>query len=809
MWKNLFTLVGYIRVSSRIFDTVSLVMKGVVVVESPAKAKAIGLYLGKSYKVIASYGHVRDLMAKDGAVDVGSGYKMQWAFSERGRKQVNEIAAAMKLSDTLYLATDPDREGEAISWHILEALKEKKQLADKNIKRVVFHEITKTAVKNAFETPKDLDQNLVDAYLARRALDYLVGFSISPVLWRKMPGAKSAGRVQSVALRLVVERELEIQKFTSEEYWSIHADFDSPNGVIPSTLAVYGGKKLDKMDIKNAETAAAIKNELSDKQYSVSSVEKKTVRRSPYAPFTTSTLQQDSVRKLGFGAKKTMQIAQKLYEGVSIDGAIHGLITYMRTDSTALSTDAVSEARAFIKATYGDKYLPDSPKVYKTKTKNAQEAHEAIRPTSFSRTPDSIRSLLSTDESALYELIWKRAMASQMENALIDQVSVDIASDDGKSVFKATGSTVAFDGFLKLYVESVDDDSESQDTKNRRLPIVNEGDNLLPNKITDLQHFTQPPPRFNEASLVKKLEELGIGRPSTYATIINVLQERKYATIQKRTFVPDSIGFLVISFLRNFFTRYVEYGFTAGLEEELDDISNGKLAWRGVLNKFWVDFDKHISYARELTITKVIQLVENDIGNYVFKDIDGRVCPLCKDGKVNLKLGRFGAFLGCSNYPNCKYTKRLGEGNIPHDDQQSQWTKLNVKIGEDPGLGNDTIFLKKGPFGYYLEWATTKDVTGKKPKRAPVPKFVNDPTELTIDDAITIGHLPKTLGRHPKTKKEIQLAMGRFGPYLKVDSKSFKLEKSINTIRVTLKEAINIVNNHQEGGYELSYQGEK
>jgi DNA topoisomerase-1 len=469
----------------------------------------------------------------------------------------------------------------------------------------------------------------------------------------------------------------------------------------------------------------------------------------------------------------------------------------MRTDSTALSTDAVSEARAFINDTYGDKYLPDSPKVYKTKTKNAQEAHEAIRPTSFTRTPDSIRYLLSTDESALYELIWKRAMASQMENALIDQVSVDISSDDGKSVFRATGSSVAFDGFLRLYVESVDDDSESQDAKHRKLPVVTEGDGMVPSKITDLQHFTQPPPRFNEASLVKKLEELGIGRPSTYATIMNVLQERKYATLQKRTFVPDSIGFLVTSFLRNFFTRYVEYGFTAGLEEELDDISNGKLAWRSVLDKFWEEFDRHISQAKELTITNVIQLVENDISDYVFKDVEGgRVCPLCKAGKVNLKLGRFGAFLGCSNYPDCKYTQKLGEGSTLSGDQQSQNHKLNVKIGEDISLGNDTVSLKKGPFGYYLEWAITKDATGKKPKRAPVPKFVADPAELTIDDAMTLGHLPKVLGKHPKTKSEIQLVIGKFGPYLKVDSKSFKLEKNINAIRLTLKEAISIIDNH-------------
>lgn len=773
-------------------------LKGIVVVESPAKAKAIGLYLGSEYKVVASYGHIRDLVSKDGAVDVSSGYKMLWEYNDRGKKQIKEIDAALKLADTLYLATDPDREGEAISWHIIEALKEKKRLANKDVKRVVFHEITKTAVKHAFETPKALNQNLVDAYLARRALDYLVGFSISPVLWRKMPGARSAGRVQSVALRLIVERELEIQRFKSEEYWSIHADFSAHKGEVQATLIFYDGKKLEKMDIKDAKMAAEIKAKLATLQYSITSIEKKTVRRSPYAPFTTSTLQQDASRKLGFSAKKTMQVAQKLYEGISIDGAVHGLITYMRTDSTVLSADAVSGARDFIAASYGKRYLPDSPRVYKTKTKNAQEAHEAIRPTSFSRHPDTVRSSLSADEAALYELVWKRALASQMENALIDQVSVDISSDDGKSAFRATGSSIAFDGFLRVYTEATDDDSGGGNvsSKHKDLPPLNEGEDLPLKNIADVQHFTQPPPRFNEASLVKKLEELGIGRPSTYASIINVLQERKYVTLQKRIFTPDGIGFLVTSFLRNFFSKYVEYEFTANMEEELDDISNGKLIWRGVLDRFWEKFDVQIARAKELTITHVINSVEEDISEYVFKDVvESRECPLCSVGRINLKLGKFGAFLGCSNYPECKYTKRLGGSGEGQQDTGPENPKLEVQIGQDPSLNNDVISLKHGPFGYYLEWKTTKDSTGKKPKRASVPKFVNDPTELTIDDAVTLGQMPKTLGTYQKA--DIQLILGKFGPYLKMGSKTFKLEKSIKSIRLTLKEAIKIIEGAQ------------
>ena len=771
-------------------------LKGVVVVESPAKAKTLGAYLGNDYKVIASYGHIRDLVSKNGSVDPNDHYKMIWEFNDRGKKQVKEIADSLKLSDNLFLATDPDREGEAISWHILEALKDKKLLEKVKIQRVVFHEITKSAIKHAFEEPKDLDQNLVEAYLARRVLDYLVGFSLSPILWRKMPGAKSAGRVQSVALRLIVERELEIQAFNSEEYWSIHSNFQAEQGAFASNLTHLDGEKLEKLDIKNEESANKIKDRLEKETYFVDKVEKKSVKRNPYAPFTTSTLQQDAVRKLGFSSKKTMQIAQKLYEGISIDGTMSGLITYMRTDSTNLSNEAIEGSRAFIENEYGKKYLPKSPRIYKTKSKNAQEAHEAIRPTVFTRSPSEIRSYLSDDEFGLYELIWKRTVASQMESAVIDQVSVDIISHSGIAQFKANGSTVSFDGFLKLYVESKDNEDEEE--KSKKLPILNEKENLSILDITGAQHFTQPPPRFNEASLVKKLEDLGIGRPSTYASIINVLQERKYVTLQKRTFVPESIGYLAVSFLRNFFKKYVQYEFTANLEEELDDIAQGALVWEKVLDKFWEEFNANIDSAKELSITEVIDAVENDINDYVFKDLEdkNRECPLCHSGKVNLKLGRYGAFLGCSKYPDCKYTKRLGANGPAGEFDQASASSNKVEIGNDSRNNEDKVFLKKGPFGYYFEWEKTKDPKdekNKKPKRLSIPKFIAEPSELSLENAIFLDSLPLVLGNYPKTNEEIQLILGRFGPYLKMGKDSYKLEKDKSFLEVNLEKAIDII----------------
>ena len=768
--------------------------KGIVVVESPAKAKTLGNYLGNAYKVIASYGHIRDLVSKNGSVDPDNHYKMLWEFNARGKKQIKEISDAIKQADNVFLATDPDREGEAISWHILETLNTKKLLKDKTVKRLVFHEITKSAVQRAFENPKDLDKYLVEAYLARRVLDYLVGFTLSPVLWRKMPGAKSAGRVQSVALRLIVERELEIQNFKPEEYWSIHADFDATQGSFNANLTYYNGKKIEKLDIKNEEQALALKNDLEQKKYHIKSIEKKAVKRSPYAPFTTSTLQQDAVRKLGFSAKKTMQIAQKLYEGISIDGNMSGLITYMRTDSTNLSQEALSEARDYINSNFGAQYLPNAPKIYKTKSKNAQEAHEAIRPTSFNRAPHAIRQYLSADEFNLYDLIWKRALSSQMENAIINQVSVEISSSDECAQFKSTGSTVSFDGFLKVYVASTDNDNSDEDGKSNKLPELHEGEQLNVLNILTNQHFTQPPARFNEASLVKKLEELGIGRPSTYATIINVLQVRKYVTLQKRTFMPESIGFLVVSFLRNFFSKYVEYDFTADLEEELDEISNGRLNWEKVLDKFWIEFKANVDKAQKLTITEVIDTVEKDINDYIFQDFDGnRACPACASGKLNLKLGKFGAFLGCSNYPDCKYIKPIGH-DAPADEGARIPTK--IELGKDARYNNDTVFLKKGPYGYYIEWENTKDPQGdkgKKPKRRSIPKYISEPSELNIDDAIMLDSLPIILGKYPKTKKNIELILGRFGPYLKMGDKSFKLEKDASFLKLDIENAIKII----------------
>ena len=768
--------------------------KGIVVVESPAKAKTLGNYLGKTYKVIASYGHIRDLVSKNGSVDPDNHYKMLWEFNTRGKKQIKEISDAIKQSDNVFLATDPDREGEAISWHILETLNAKKKLKGKNVKRVVFHEITKSAVQRAFENPKDLDNDLVAAYLARRVLDYLVGFTLSPVLWRKMPGARSAGRVQSVALRLIVERELEIQRFKPEEYWSIHADFDAEKGSFNSNLTYYDGKKIEKLDIKNEGQAREIKNALEQKKYYVKKIDTKTIKRSPYAPFTTSTLQQDAVRKLGFSAKKTMQIAQKLYEGISIDGNMNGLITYMRTDSTNLSQEALSEARDYIGTNFGTKYLPKSPKVYKTKLKNAQEAHEAIRPTSFNRAPTAIRQYLSNDEFALYDLIWKRALSSQMENAIINQMSVEISSNDETAQFKSTGSTVGFDGFLKVYVESNDNDSAEEDKKSTKLPELKEGEKLILLNVMTNQHFTQPPARFNEASLVKKLEELGIGRPSTYATIINVLQVRKYVSLQKRTFIPESIGFLVVSFLKKFFSKYVEYDFTADLEEELDEISNGKLNWEKVLDKFWADFKANVEETQRLTITEVIEAVEKDINDYLFKDLDGnRNCPVCTSGKLNLKLGKFGAFLGCSNYPDCKYIKPIG-----HEASMDEVAKIPTKIelGKDARYNGDSVLLKKGPYGYYLEWENTKDPQddkGKKPKRRSIPKYIVEPSELTIEDAIRLDSLPIILGKYSKQKKDIELVLGRFGPYLKMGDKTFKLEKDASFLKLDINTAIKII----------------
>ena len=758
-------------------------LDNLVIVESPAKAKTLSIFLGADYKVIASYGHVRDLVSKSGSVDPNDHFKMIWAISERGKKQIHTIQDTLKKVKNLYLATDPDREGEAISWHILEILKQNNLLNNKTIKRVVFHEITKAAVSEAFNNPRELDSNLVRAYLARRILDYLVGFSLSPVLWRKMPGAKSAGRVQSVALRLIVERELEIKSFKSEEYWSLHNKFNSKNGEFISNVIHIDGKKLDKLGIRSEEEAESIRKDLEIQEYVIENISKKSVSKNSYAPFTTSTLQQDASHKLGFSTKYTMQLAQKLYEGITMDGNTTGLITYMRTDSTNLSEEAINSSRKYIEENLGKDYLPTSPKVYKTKTKNAQEAHEAIRPTSCTRTPESIQDFLQPDEFKLYELIWKRTIASQMSNAKFNQVSINIKSKDDKYKLKSTGSTLVFDGFLKVY-----DDSSNDKLNVEKLPPLKESDSIDLNEANKAQHFTQPPARFTEASLVKKLEELGIGRPSTYATIINVIQERKYVILQKKTFIPENIGIFTVSFLKNFFEKYVEYKFTADMEEELDDISNGKINWEVVLNNFWEKFNNNIVSMNDISVSNVIDTLEKDIHEYIFKNVKNNgQCPECGIGKMGLKLSKYGAFLGCSNYPDCKYIMPIGDNNTVNSIME------NNKIVALDTKTNDNILFKTGRYGAYLEWEHTIDKAKNKPKRLSIPKFINDPDELTQEDILTLINLPKILGKNPIDNNDVVLYLGRFGPYLSCGNKTYRLGKSIESLRMDLDKAMIVI----------------
>ncbi|HEY3587316.1 MAG TPA: type I DNA topoisomerase, partial [Myxococcaceae bacterium] len=643
----------------------------VVIVESPAKAKTINKYLGKDFTVLASYGHVRDLPAKDGSVRPEDGFSMSWEIADRADKRLKEIAQAVKGADHLYLATDPDREGEAISWHVREVLRQRKALAGVDVKRVVFNEVTKAAVQDAFRHPREINKELVDAYLARRALDYLVGFTLSPVLWRKLPGSRSAGRVQSVALRLICEREAEIEVFKPREFWSVEVEFRTSDGQsFTARLTHLDGKRLDKFDLDSEEKAkAAVAAILAEPGFTVASVEKKQVRRHPPAPFTTSTLQQEASRKLGFGAQRTMRTAQRLYEGVDVGGETVGLITYMRTDGVTLSGEAITAARKLIEQSYGPQYRPESPRVYKSTAKNAQEAHEAIRPTDLFRRPEQVVRHLHPDERGLYDLIWKRAVASQMESALLDQVAVDIAGPSNRTVLRATGSTIVFDGFLTLYHEDRDD--EEEDEENRRLPPLAEHAALGRGEVTPAQHFTQPPPRYSEASLVKKLEELGIGRPSTYASIIQVLQDRNYVRLDKKRFLPEDRGRLVTAFLSEFFKRYVEYDFTADLENQLDDVSGGRVAWKKVLEDFWRDFSAAVAGTKDLSITQVLEALDEDLGPHFFPATadgrDPRLCPGCNVGRLNLRLGKFGAFIGCSNYPECRYTRPLtlenGDGN--------------------------------------------------------------------------------------------------------------------------------------------------
>ena len=766
----------------------------VVVVESPAKAKTINKYLGSGYKVLASYGHVRDLPPKDGSVRPDENFAMSWSTAERGEAHMRDIAKALKDADGLILATDPDREGEAISWHVLELLRERGAIKGKKVHRVVFHEITKNAILEAMKHPRDLDQPLIDAYMARRALDYLVGFTLSPGLWRKLPGSRSAGRVQSVALRLISEREGEIEVFIPREYWSVDVELAKADGAtFMARLTEVDGKKLDKFGLVDEAAAKAAVERLNRGAFSVRKIEKRQSRRNPYPPFTTSTLQQEASRKLGLSAMNTMRIAQRLYEGVDVDGETVGLITYMRTDSVTLSGEAVGSARRLIESEYGKNYLPDTPRTYKSSAKNAQEAHEAIRPTDMFRKPSAFREL-KEEERRVYELIWKRTLASQMESAVLDQVAVDIKGDG--TGLRATGSVIAFDGFLKLYQESFDEEAEKADPtaedSERRLPPLNEGENLDRRKVAPEQHFTQPPPRYSEASLVKRLEELGIGRPSTYASIISVLQERKYVRIEKRRFYPEDRGRIVTTFLENFFERYVQYNFTAKLEDLLDDISEGKVDWRQVLTDFWGDFSKAIAGTKDLTITQVIDALDESLGPHFFPDkgdgSNARLCPGCGTGRLGLKLGKFGAFIGCSNYPECRYTTRLAVDNGSPESQAA--AAGPVPLGIDPGTGLP-VTLRKGPYGLYVQLGEVAEGQ-EKPKRTGLPKGWSV-SELDLDKAVKLLSLPREVGLNPDTGLPIKAGIGRFGPYLQHERIYASIPADEDVLSIGLNRAVDLI----------------
>ncbi|MCP5361162.1 MAG: type I DNA topoisomerase [Hyphomicrobiales bacterium] len=761
-----------------------------VIVESPAKCRTLHKYLGKDYQVLASYGHIRDLPSKDGSVRPDEDFAMDYEISADSRKHVKAIADAVKKSDALILATDPDREGEAISWHVLQALQKQKALPKSlRIQRVTFSSITKRAVQDAMAAPRELDMDLVNAQQARRALDYLVGFNLSPVLWRKLPGSRSAGRVQSVALRLICDRESEIEAFVAQEYWDVTVDVSKISGeIFKARLTHLNGEKLDKFTLANEVLAQNAVATLTGKKLAVSSVEKKQVARHPAPPFTTSTLQQEAARKLGFSAKKTMQIAQQLYEGMDIGGETTGLITYMRTDGLDVAPEAIDAARRTIGKSFGDHYVPEKPRYYKSKAKNAQEAHEAIRPTDPARAPEWVTKYLNADQMKLYTLIWKRLIASQMASAALDQVTAVMDTEDRAATLRATGSTIKFDGFLKLYLEGRDDEEDEQEGV---LPPLTEGEALTAEQITPEQHFTQPPPRYSEASLVKKLEELGIGRPSTYASILSILQDRGYVKLEKRRFTPEARGRIVTSFLASFFRRYVEYDFTAALEEQLDEISAGKVEWKAVLRQFWKDFYAAVQDAGQLQVGNILKQLESELDHLVFPgegELEARrKCPSCVDGVLGLKLGKYGAFVGCSHYPECKYTSKLGmemaEGETPETSVATNEPKM---LGSDPATG-EPISLRKGPYGFYVQLGE-----GKKPKRSSLPKGVS-PEDVTLDVAIGLLTLPRNVGAHPETGEMITAGIGRYGPYIQHAKKYVSLRGGDDVLTIGINRAVALI----------------
>ncbi len=775
----------------------------VVIVESAAKAKTINKYLGGGYKVIASFGHVRDLPAKNGSVEPDKDFEMHWDVDPKSQKIMKEIADAVKNADKLILATDPDREGEAISWHILQILEQKKALKkDTPVERVAFNAVTKQAIMAALSEPRKIDGPLVSAYLARRALDYLVGFTLSPVLWRKLPGARSAGRVQSVALRLVCDREREIEVFRTDEYWTIDATMATAKGEeFPARLNAINGTTLKKLDIKRGDEANAIKAAIEKGEFRVVSIDKKGVKRNPYAPFATSTLQMDASRKLGFSAKQTMQVAQRLYEGVDIGGETVGLITYMRTDGVTIVPEAISAIRGLIAREYSQKFVAPFIREYKTKAKNAQEAHEAIRPTEVSRKPSDVAKYLEKDQARLYELIWKRAVASQMASAEVEQTAADIEvkGRDGKTyTLRATGSVIQFEGFLKVYEEGRDDRihankgkddvAPDEDDASRRLPALNQGDKVTDRLIEAEQHFTQPPPRYSEATLVKRMEELGIGRPSTYASTLAVLQEREYVRVDKKRLIPEDKGRLVIAFLEGFFKRYVEYDFTADLEDKLDLISDGKLAWKEVLRDFWREFTGSVDDIKDLRVGEVLEALNEILGPHIFPPredgADARTCPSCKNGRLSLKIsGKYGAFIGCGNYPECRFTRQLSDVNGGDTEGVGPDGKL---LGEDPETGLP-VTLRTGRFGPYLQLGEGSE--DEKPKRASIPKGV-DAGSVDLEFALKLLSLPREVGLHPETGKPISAGLGRYGPFILHDGMYANVEGIEEVFSVGLNRAV-------------------